>query len=666
MRSTSECLQCITTHVRVPGTLVGAAVGAVAGAVALVLACTLGAGFQIDLGLAALVRGAYPLERSGEETFWWTARNVSVDLAGLDRRLAWSCAIWLRGAREDPTTLPRVSIEVDGVTQAALSTTNEYQQLSFDIPPRPESGTVLTLVSSNTFRPGPSDGRTLAVRVRSWSCAPSRTALVLPPWNAWLWATAATALLGAGFGLIGWIPAQLAAGVGLLAVGQAVIVTRGLGAFAPYAGRVPWIALWSAIGLAAAVRFLERRAGHSLHAIDRLVVTFAISSLYLKLLALLHPSKAIGDALFHAHRLEWVLDGRFYFTQPLAAGLEFPYAIGLYLFAAPWSMLTHDHVMLLRVVVSVWEAAAGALLYVMVVRTSGDRLAGVAAVVLFALVPLSYSIVGYGMLTNAFGRAVALTAVATTAIWPLRPRDPARVLAFTCLTVLAMLSHVSTFALLLTTLVAIGALFRRCGDRSTRDSSRVILVAAAIAAVFSVAAYYGHFGNTYLRVLRARSEHTMPIAPSLPSPTHEPNLRTNQMPSPTSSSPSLYARTAAAMTLTGTAVGWPILILGAIGAGRLWKEHARDPLSLVIVAWGLSYLAFLVVGIASPVDAPNQRYAAEFVERVVYVTCPAAVLLAARGGAWAWRKGPLLRVAVVALGLGATTLGVNAWLGWVR
>ncbi len=68
-----------------------------------------------------------------------------------------------------------------------------------------------------------------------------------------------------------------------------------------------------------------------------------------------------------------------------------------------------------------------------------------------------------------------------------------------------------------------------------------------------------------------------------------------------------------------------------------WRAGWRDRLSLAVGAWALAFVAFMMLGIAAPVDAANQRYAVEFVGRAVYATYPAAVLLAARGGAWAWR-----------------------------
>ena len=80
----------------------GAAFGAAAGAAALVLASTFTSGFRIDFGEAALVRGVYAAEYAAGESFSWTGREATVALPGLDRRVTWSCAVRLRGAREDP------------------------------------------------------------------------------------------------------------------------------------------------------------------------------------------------------------------------------------------------------------------------------------------------------------------------------------------------------------------------------------------------------------------------------------------------------------------------------------------------------------------------------------------------------------------------------------
>ena len=114
--------------------------------------------------------------------------------------------------------------------------------------------------------------------------------------------------------------------------------------------------------------------------------------LYLKILGLLHPSKLLADAVFHAHRLEWVLSGRYFFTQVMPSGVSFPYAIGLYLFAAPWASLTHDYVTLLRVVVCAADTIAAAMIYLAIVKVWKDPLAAAFAAILYNVVPLTFGI----------------------------------------------------------------------------------------------------------------------------------------------------------------------------------------------------------------------------------------------------------------------------------
>ncbi len=85
---------------------------------------------------------------------------------------------------------------------------------------------------------------------------------------------------------------------------------------------------------------------------------------------------ALGAAalIWHnAHRLDYVLAGRYFFTQVMPGGVQFPYAIALYVFASPWAAFTRDHIALLRVVVAAAEAAAGLLLYWAILRTRFAR-----------------------------------------------------------------------------------------------------------------------------------------------------------------------------------------------------------------------------------------------------------------------------------------------------
>jgi hypothetical protein len=381
-----------------------------------------------------------------------------------------------------------------------------------------------------------------------------------------------------------------------------------------------------------------------------IVVSAAV--LYLKLLGLLHPSKLPVDAVFHAHRLEWVLAGKYYFTQGMPGGVTFPYAIGLYLFAAPWSMFVHDHVTLLRVIVCSVQAIAGALLYPVVVKAWSSRVAAVSAVVLFNVVPLPYGLLGNANLTNTFGEAVALATVSSASLLYNGAMLPLAVFFF--LASLAFLSHVSTFALLGVTLAALALVYRALGGAALQRTAWFIGGATILAAIVAVVLYYGHFGDVYKNALRVRASAnaSQPQVDAQSSATTAPVT-----------SVSLAGRIANAITFGVAVIGWPIVVLSLVGVWRTVVDGATDRASLAILAWAIACVLFLGVAVMR-VDAPFQRYAAEFFGRVLLATFPAAVALAARGTAWAWNQGRFPRVASALLVLFAVIVGVRSWLEW--
>ena len=334
-----------------------------------------------------MLAGFYGLERNGDLTFAWTGPQAAVTLPGLDRRASWRCVVRLRGGRAPGVTQPTVSIGVDGTPAATTTATNLFEDTVIDVPPRPgHDGLVLTIASAPTFVPGPGDRRELGVQIDHVVCAPAE-GVVLPPRQALLVAAIAAASFGVAFVVLGaplWLALLAAVAV---SCAQALALVTGPALSTSYLDRVPWlasVAAVSAVGLAWAVAW---RTAATLSPAARFVLAYSSVALYLLLLTLLHPSKELVDALFHAHRLEWVHAGRYLFTQPMPDGVAFPYAIGLYVVSLPWMALTRDHVALLRIVVCSAHILAGLLLYVAIVRRLQDPLAGALAVVLWSLVP---------------------------------------------------------------------------------------------------------------------------------------------------------------------------------------------------------------------------------------------------------------------------------------
>ncbi len=657
----------------IPQAVAVALVGGLAGPALLVAAYGLHPGFalQLDRELPGVTSGFYPAEHSAEGSFVWTSRQAGITLADLDRRSEWSCSIRFRGARPDRAQpQPDVVIALDGVTVAVRTATNDFQDIEVTAPPRPlKPGLILTLASSTVFVPGDADRRELGVQVTRLGCRPAGAWTALPPRRALGSAAGAAAIFGAAFGLTGMTAGSAIGAAALIAAGQAYPLSMGAAPYEANRRTVLLLAFWIACLMVAGQRAAEAWMRGPFRNTARFVAAAAAGVLYLKLLALFHPSKALVDAVFQAHRFEWVLGGRFYFTQLSTSATPFPYAIGLYLAAAPWSLLTDNHVALLRIVVCASEAAAGALLYLMVVRTWGDRLAGAVAAALSWVLPVSFVVVGHANLTNAFGQSVGVAVVAAVTLFALRSRHYVSIALLIVLATLAFISHVTTLAVLLATLLVVAALFRFAGEAALRTPARMVLVVAVSAALLSVLVYWGHFGDVYL----AQFERMRTGAAAGATAGAQPAAVVESAAGAAEEAPALGrrfiplgGRVADAVTQTAANIGWPILALALVGAWRLWTGGHRDRLALVVAAWAVTCAFFVAVSVLSSVEMRYQQDSWEFVGRVEHATAPAAAILAAHGAMWAWRAGTVLRWASAALLLGAVITGVRAWTAWLR
>ena len=347
----------------------------------------------------------------------------------------------------------------------------------------------------------------------------------------------------------------------------------------------------------------------------------------LKLIGLMHPAKPDVDAIFHAHRLTDVIAGRRYFTQPFVGGVQMPYAIGLYVFAWPWTWLVTDHVAVIRTVTAVADVGAGALLYPVLVRAWASRRAAALAVLFYQLAPLGYAVLGNANLTNLFGQSVALVVVAAAVSWKLdlAPRRLASA-ASPALVTWAFCSHVSTITTLLATLGLLVVLYWWRGDRDAqaRRRSRLSLSVAA-ALVVSWFIYYQHFSDEISGGVRAACS---PAAPA-------PNAAT------------------AAEAARGY-MGTSDRVKDLAGAGRVQRRVAdgacsrRSALAVCggeafAIAWRPrcwpgrpSGSVFSASTVFSHVDQEFVRYTAEFLGRINLATIPLVAILAAKGAAAGW------------------------------
>jgi hypothetical protein len=594
---------------------------------------------EFDRDLPRNVSGIYPPERddAAGRTFAWTSDDALVRLPGLDRRVEWTLTLRLRGGRAAGGANPAVAILADGAEVQTVATGSDFQDVSIALPRRPEHrGLNLGLRCTNAFVPGPGDPRRLGVMVDRLALVPRGIALVPRP--ALDAAALSSAAMGAAIALLGVTPGSAIGAAVVLGAADASVMTRGFGPFTSYPSTAVGLAAWIATVLAAASLMAQGLRRQPLRNTARFAAAASATALFLKLLVLLHPNMPIGDAMFHAHRFEGVLGGNLYFTSIAPGGYQFPYPPGLYVFASIFSGLVRrsSDTALLRVVAAAADAAAGLLLYAIVVRNWGNRLAGAAAVAIYHLMPLSFAVLATANLTNAFAQTLAVGALALM-VWPVPPARRLPLAAGLALTLAAaFLSHTGTLAILFAAGILIGLLFAVRGAGDLRAMGVIVLGCTLAAALFAVVIYYAHFTATY-RTEFARIGHETAIA------------------APAVGGRTIRDRLFGVPYSLGITIGAPVLLFAVLGATEMALKKTGDRLALALGGWTLACLLFLALGVLTPVDM-----------RYYLASLPAVAIAAGYGAAWAWSDGwpthrALWRVAAALFLAGTLSTGFHAW-----
>ncbi len=584
---------------------VSTVLGALAGAAALVLACAAQPVIVLDMDgeLSTLARGFYPVERApGGLTFAWTTARAELRLPGLDRRAPWVAVVRLRGARPDPAQLPDVQLAADGVVLRTVRTTNDFQDVTIEIPARlGDRGLVLGVIPSSTFVPGPGDARALGVMVDEMRVSPAAGTVALPPRRALGSATIAAGTFGAALAAIGVTAAAAVSASVVIALAQAAAISRGLGPYEAYGGDLAYFALVVALLLAGGVWIAERATGRTFRNTARFAAAFSAAVLYLRLAALLHPAMPVGDALSHAHHLEWVLSGQWLFTTATALGIQVPQPIALYVLAAPFTLVVHGlpaYVDLLRTIAAVADALAGLLAYLVIVRATGDRLAGAVACGLYHLVPVNYAVQAAGQLTGAFAQAAGFAAIALVALGTARAGARRGLAAGVAAATVAVLSDAGSAALMPAVLAILALLLARMGGRAPRGSARAAASMAALALMAAVAFYQGS-------IVAACREAAAQV--------------------------DAWAFGTRLLHACGgllASCGTPALVLAGAGTAWLVRRRQRDRLGLVLLGWTSAIAAAVGMLVLTSVD-PGP-YLAFF---------PALAMTGGLGAAWMWRRG---------------------------
>lgn len=620
-----------------------AVLGAIAGAAWLALFYGRSPALHLELDVtppSTVVRGIYPAERddASGRTFAWTSETLTIQLDDLDRQVDWWLDLTVRGARAGGAANPTLQVLVDGVLVRTHQTTVDFEEIRVPIASRAaQSGLTLDLRSSSTFVPGPADRRSLGVMIDRLTVSPA--GIVLPPGPALAGVARGSAAVSAAIALLG-VTAGTAVGAAVLSSsGLAALVAWGFGPYTDFAHLAARVSSWVGLLAVLAVAAVRVRHGAPLRNTARFAVAFSIVALVLQLLTVLHPNMPIGDALFHAHRFQEVLAGRWFFTSIAPGNYQFPYAPGLYVVAIPFAGLVRRgaaDMTLLRTIVCIAHALAGLLLYGMAVRVRGDRLAGALAVALYHLVPLGFGVIAVGNLTNAFAQSLSVAALAIIASPGLRLEHRAAVVLLTATLTAAFLSHTSAFAIVSVAAVAIAGSYWWRGGPALRSPAAAVLLAVFVAAALAVVTYYAHFIDTYRSELARIGSETATAAPD-------------------AGGRGIVDRLVAVPRYLGLYFGLPLLALLAIGTGLLWHRGARDRVTLASAGWAAACLAFLALGIVTPVDM-----------RHYLAAIPVVAVVGGVGAGILWAGDRRGRVVTLVLLVLACVTGIHAWWGTLK
>lgn len=659
----------MTLRPRLIGIAAGALMGAAAGAMALLLVYGASAELRIEMDRdhPVTARGFYSVERGNGKSFAWTGHTAEIGWPGLDRRTPWACTVSVLGWRPATAPLPTVHFAADGEDVFVWPSRGGDDAVRFVVPARPESvGLVLTVTVAETFRPA-DDPRDLGVAIDRISCRPAPGHRAMPSWSALGRAAVSAAALGAALGAVGLGWPVAVVGALLIAAAQAAPLSAG---FAPYVSDRPPVVLLS-VGFALATTLvvlgLELVRRGPLSGSARFVVALSAVLCYLKLLVLLHPDMPTMDALMQAHRLEWVMSGRYYFTNLTPDGYAFPYGISLYLISAPFASVIRDHVALLRGVVCIAEMLAGLSLYAMVSRTWRDRAVAVIAVILFHTTPIAAAVVGTGNLTNAFGESAGLLTIATVVLLPLAWPAWVWLLVPMLIASVAFIAHLSTLMVLSMTLCAIGLLYVVAGGHTLHRVASWILMGLGLAMTASVLMFYGHFWSTYrsqaarmagdVRTIVSPTRQTPPQTPRTtpaPAPPEQQATPPTARPRPRRPQPPAGERFAALGRRARLAYGWILPAVAALGLVVLVRRRVRDRLSLAVAAWFVTLLGCSALAVFTPLELRYQLAVA-----------PAFAILGGVAAAAWWRAGGWRRWTIAALVAMIVVAGSRNWFEWI-
>jgi hypothetical protein len=540
-------------------------------------------------------QGFYSAESDADagRHFSWTGPTARLTFPNLNRSQPYRLTLLVRGGRPPDVAPPALlRLTVDGVVGAVVERPpNERIEVAVDVPPRALHGAVVTIDVSDTFVPGAHDRRALGMIVDDVSLA-SRAGPFRPTWSVAARAGLAAALCAAGLLLCGvrgpWAPV----GAALLSTGLVTLLLLDGAFIGSYVDRLVSLGAGIAIcgALVAVVGWGGRAAASALPEWP-VAVGLVLGVSAWKLAVFAHPIATVGDAIFQVHRAQLVHAGQYFFTSVTPRPFfEFPYPVALFVAAQPfWQFFSGSKLelaLLLRGLALAADALVGFALYAVARRQWGDGRTALLCAALWPFAAGPLQAVSNANLTNVFGQGLFGVAMGGVAWIAAGGASAAAVVVAGAALTSAFLSHFSTVTTGLCVLGAVGIALFAAGRNHAKQASVWVLVLSLAAAAVSYLAYYSRFTSVY----RATLERVV-------------SSQEEAAPSKLVASPSVKLRRW--LDGTGDDYGRPglvLLVTAAAGAVLLLRRRPREGLTLVLIAWGLVWVAFTALGILTPLS----------------------------------------------------------------
>ncbi len=444
------------------------------------------------------------IEATVERGRWrWSRAQSGIELPGVGRRsLIVSMNIISHRANWQPAAPPTVlNVAMGPATTASFTLRTEAARYMFYVPAHTLDDGVLRLGLATEGWRNPNDRRdSLGVAVGEQLTAQSIRASdgpVLPSSEMLLLWSLGLALFWLTLRAIDFSPDMSL----LLLLCLAVIIPALVPFTAPRLGFGNlWIVQAALVGLTAALLcawsvppLLQRL--HMLPAapVLRWLLLLMVLTFALKFGGRLYPASMPGDLQLHVNRFMMTVTGDVY-IRAQHRGLPFPFPNGLYVMAAPFTLLGMSRHLLFELITGVLEATGVLLIYLLMARASGRQRLGLLAAAIYALTAGSHMVSWFAFATQVSAQWFTILLVAVLVFcWPQR-RDGFTWWLVFLLLVQIFLAHIGQFMnLALVGVLLIPVLWWRARNDEERRGTWWLLGAGLAAGVFVGLFYYGAF-----------------------------------------------------------------------------------------------------------------------------------------------------------------------------